>query len=694
MARWAMLMLVVAALAAAGTAHHEFAERAPVREAVATTQWAVAAWAVGGAILGAALVGAFVGATLKLVRWRFKVFNPIAILVSTAIPIVVAGWTGYGLLVSVPERKLDLLVEDLLHRDPKLLANVVQFADLISSKAFSQDLGFLRGFANCGGDFLQDGKGIVDQAASPYEHPSLADSAADRLYWGTVTQRITLGDSILVISGSRDDFSFRQSVRKDLNVQRQQLRDFAAKHGGRRFLRDTSDRFDDIVSRIQIQEPMPKAIDDLTNVTSKLSAQTDKDLVGDRVAEHQALWKDYITAIAPALDAIADPDQAVSSPFPLAKQDRTGTAILALTAGMKLFGEHANSSKKAKPAWWVLWKEAVKKWVRWKETTGTTVVEHEGLLPSAPFKPLDRLGVQGRNQRNEVDKKLTEFRAYVEKVLEAKDDILVEPPDPSQPGLSPGSWTPAGVEALVKEKMGFQRWSGQTYPNGHEVLTVIQSGWVQLWVKVTPQSMPNLSDAVRAAQGVAMIQIKIFLRKYRDDLQVKIAGVKKSNYQDSGKFREPFRTTPPFNDDNERKRLRDLLIGLKFDCPSVETVPTPPAFAERIACTKDACAMAEKAVECFDRICGDASKPGDPDWRDAGLWYQIFFGGPGDKEGFNPFDAGQRFKSSTSLKGTDGKDLAIGGLTDTDDNTLRDLGQPKPAVAVTPPAGNDKPPVK
>ncbi len=226
------------------------------------------------------------------------------------------------------------------------------------------------------------------------------------------------------------------------------------------------------------------------------------------------------------------------------------------------------------------------------------------------------------------------------------------------------------------------------------MLAVIQSEWVQLWVNVTPQNTPNLNDAVKAAQAVAMRQIKIFLRKYRDELQGKVADVKKSNYQDSGKFREPFRTMPPFNDDNYRKRLRELLILLKFDCPTVETVPTPPAFAERIACTKDACAMAEKAVECFERICSDASKPGDPDWRDAGLWYQIFFGRPGDKQGFNPFEEASQFRSSTSLKGTDGKDLAIGGLTDTDESTLRDLGQPKPAVAATPPAGNDKPAVK
>ncbi len=676
MSRWAMLLLVVASAAAAGMAAWSFADRAPVREAVAATQWAVVMWFAGAFLVAAVVVGILAAATSRVVRWRYKVFNPFAILASCAVPVAAIVWVGHTLLASVPAAKLELLVGDLTNREPKLLSNARPFSDQmslgnVSEDMVTKDIGFLRGLDNAGTDFRVDGKVIIDGALAPYEYPPLADPAAERLDWGTVTARLVMKDGgeyrrPLVIIGNRSNYDDRKRVHESLKEKRQQLRDLSATHGAHQFLKSAADRFDDLVSRILIEEPMPEAIDALSEWTRKLAARTKGDVVKQRRSDHEEVWKGYLTAIAPAIDAIQQPHHA-------------GPVTEALRTGKKLLGEHANWSKSADPAWWVVWKQQVE--------------DYPGMMPTPPIKSLDKLGVQGRGQRDDVERELVAFKAYIDEVLRSPIEAQVPPPPTTTPGMVPGSWTPAGVEAIIKERLGLQRWSGQTYPNGQEVLAVIQSEWGALWQRINPQNTPKLDDAVRAAQAIEMSKIKLFLRRYGEDLRKRIQDTKSENYQRAGRFREPFRTTPPFSDDNYRKRLREeWLVELVGISPAtIDSVPQPPNFVGQVECTKDACSLAEKAVECFDRVCGEASKPADADWRHAGLWYLIFFGGPGDKPGFNPFEEASGARQPTTVKGADGKDLSIGGLSSTDEATLNSYGQPKPAATTPTPPKEDVP---
>src|SRR5262249_37863438 len=82
--RWVMLSLLVSAAVAAGTAHWKFGTYASVEEKVAATQGAVLGWSAGAALAAAAGIGVLAAATGWIIRWRYRIFNPIAILASTA----------------------------------------------------------------------------------------------------------------------------------------------------------------------------------------------------------------------------------------------------------------------------------------------------------------------------------------------------------------------------------------------------------------------------------------------------------------------------------------------------------------------------------------------------------------------------------------------------------------------------------
>ena len=435
------------------------------------------------------------------------------------------------------------------------------------------------------------------------------------------------------------------------------MRALAEEYPAHPFLVDTARRFDELAAGIYLQEPLPLAIEELMSRLRQLKAleqQAPTNSVVGGPKDTDAAWVAFLKAVGPAINGIELPEHC-------------GYVTNALRDGRQLLTDSANRAKSAQPPWWAKWKAMAAAYPKY--------------LPVTPLTTLSNLGDAGKGQRKDLEDELNEFHKHLGEVVKTKDGQAAPDPNVTTPGLAPGAWTPAGVEALVMNKMGLARWKGQKMPGTEtEVLTIIQADWASLWQRITPTNTPNLSDAVRAAQAEAMKTIKAFLRQYLEDLKKRVDEVKGQNYQQPGRFREPFTVNKPFADDAARNQLKEWLKELGFVAQHVDDRPVPLQPGKYVECTKEACAMAEQAVATFDRVCGGSSKPGDADWRNAALWWLIFYGSGGKDKGFNPFEEANQNRQPTTIKGIDQKDASIGGVADTSDAGLEAATKPKPAV--------------
>jgi hypothetical protein len=631
--------------------------RGAVKETVGTTQWTILACVAIGMLVVALLLPAI----LRRPWWNHRSFNLGLHVAAWIMFLGGLAWVAFVVCREVPAAKLELIVRELKDEPP-----LTETHRTMSGIWANADRGGLRlpqlvKILAVAEELVEDGTRLIDTATVSYGSEPLGDLAAERYRWSNVVRTVGApclsneeGETnVLIILGDRSDYAYRVHTLEEIRSQLAKLLRLVNDHPASSFLRSAHDGLARLLERIHLHEPTPVEIEELNRVVNTVrkltwKAQQSTDDLAGKVKRHRDAWQRLIESINPALRAVKNGEHAA----PVDK---------ALKFAVQTIGVHANYFRTTMPASWPMWR---------RKMAGYT-----GKMYKSPVEKLECLLPDNAADRTRVETHLTEFHAEILRQLEAEDGAEIPPRDPSPD--SPDIWTWYEVHETVYRLLGLQRWDkhNATLPDGTKLMDAIRADWAVLAVRIPPRpGCENKSKAVSAAQAAALRRIKQYLRQYGDDLRARIQQAKAANFQRAGLFREPFAARPPFKDEAVRGELRQWLQALGFPAAHVDSLAATPA--ERTECTKEACKMAETAVDVFDQVCGEHTKPDDTQWQQAALWWLVFWGGPG-KDGFNPFFEADRIRRPAKIEGLDGRPIELGGLSNTDDASLKAYTRPE-----------------